>query len=390
MTEEATGFQTGRAAMIHKLRFDIRDMPLCVKYGLSARNLWVFWKALVLAWLVWAGLIYLGFFAAGDSIPDRWHASRLFPVPEGLFLQSPVSMVFMAIALLVCLWIIMAAYQKVSRITFEQIRGDEFYSGRDALAFHRENWKPLLLVPVAVLAGLAILLAKLFILGLIGRIPAAGPVIVGLLAVPVWGLTLFGVLAVVALVLSVPMVPAVTACTRGDTFETLFELFSSITSQPFRIVLYAVTGLLARLTAIALFIGFARGALALMTLGVGAGMGDQGLASSIQGGTHLVSPQLVSHYGSFLAPLGSLAGGPSGWSGAAGWIAGLSGAAIAVLILAYWFSSCASFWTICYLTLRKAKDGEDLLARADDEEFREFEKRYGSADQAGDVCRDGQ
>lgn len=375
--------------MIHKLRFDIGDMPLCVKYGLSARNLWVFWKALVLSWLVWAGMIYLGFFAAGDSMQGRWQVSRLFPIPEGLFLQSPVSIAFMVAALLACLWIMLTAFQKVGRITFEQIRGDEFYSGRDALAFHRENWKPLLMVPVAVLAGLAILLVKLFLLGLLGRIPAAGPVIVGLLAVPFWGVSLFGVLSLIALVLSFPLVPAVTACTRGDTFETLFELFSAITSQPFRIILYAATGLLARLAAMAAFIGFARGALAITALGVGAGMGDHGLAASIQGATHLAAPQLVSHYGSFLAPLGSLAGGPSAWSGAAGWTAGLSGAAIAILILAYWFSSCASFWTICYLAVRKAKDGEDLLARADDEEFREFEKRYGSADQAGDGSRDG-
>lgn len=375
--------------MVHKLRFDIRDMALSVKHGLSARNLWVVWKALVLSWLLWAGMVYLGFFAAGDSMAGRWQASRLFPIPEGLFFESPVAVAFMAAALLGFIWILMSAFQKVSRITFEQIRGDGFYSGRDAAAFHRANWKPLLMVPVAVIAGLSILFLKLFVLGLLGRIPGAGPVITAILAVPAWGLSLFGVLAALALVMAVPMVPAITACTRGDTFETLFELFSSITAQPARIVLYLLTGLLARVAALVVFVLFARGAMELVAFATGAGMGTGGLAISMQGGLNLAAPQLVSNYGTFLAPLGNLPGGASTWTGAAGWIAGLSGVSVALLITAFWFSSCASFWTVCYLAVRKAKDGEDLLLRADDEEFREFEKRYGSTDQAGDESLDG-
>ncbi len=375
--------------MIHKLHFDIRDMLLSVKYGLSARNLWVVWKALVLSWLVWSGMVYLGFFAAGDSMAGRWQVSRLFPIPEGLFLESTVALIFMAAALLACLWIIMSAFQKVGRITFEQIRGDGFYSGRDALEFHRGNRKPLLMVPVAVLAGLSILFVKLFIMGLIGRIPGAGPVIAGILAVPAWGISLFGVLALIALLLSIFMVPAITACTRGDTFETLFELFSSITSQPFRIILYMATGLIARAAALLLFMAFARGAMAIVAFGVGIGMGNTGLATSVQGGLHTAAPQLISHYGSFLSPLGSLAGDPFAWHGAAGWLASLSGVAIALIIFSYWLSSCASFWTLCYLAVRKAKDGEDLLQRADDEDSREFGKRFGSTDQAGDDTRDG-
>ncbi len=364
-------------------------MLLSVKYGLRARNLWVMWKALALSWLVWAGFVYLGFFASGDSMEGRWQESRLFPVPCGAFMESPAAMAFLGIAVLLCLWIMMSAFQKVGRITFEQIRGDGFYSGREALTFHRENWKPMIMVPVAVLSGLVILFLGLFLIGLLGRIPGVGPVLVGVLAVPLWGLSLFGVLSLVALVLAFHMVPAITACTKGDTFETLFELFSSITAQPWRILFYLVAGLAARAVSLALFILFARGALAIAALGIGAGMGADGFSPTVQGGLHLAAPQLVSHYGSFMAPLGSLSGGPAPWSGAAGWAAGLSGAAIALLIAAYWLSSGASLWTILYLAVRKAKDGDDLLARADDEEFREFQKLYGSADKAGDELRDG-
>jgi len=373
--------------VIRKFRFDVGDIPQCVRYGFSARNLWVFWKALALSWLVWAGMLYLGYFAAGDSMSGRWQVSRLLPVPEGVFLQSPVAMAFLFIGALLSVWIVLSAFLKVSRITFEQIRGDDFFSGRDAHAFYRRHWKPMLMVPVAIIAGLAILFVKLFILGLLGRIPVAGPVIVGLLAVPAWGLSLFGVLAGVALLTAFPLVPAITACTRGDTFEALFELFSSITSQFWRIILYGAVGLVLRILAVGAFILFARGALAVVALVVGLGMGQPGLGSTIQGGLHLAAPQLVSHYGSFLSPLGTLAGAASAWTGIPGFIAGLSGVAIAMIAGSYWLSSCSSFWTICYLVVRKRKDGEDLLQRADDEEFREFEKRYGSADQAGDEDR---
>lgn len=373
--------------MVHKLKFDVRDIPHSVRYGLSARNLWVFWKALALSWSVWVLMVYLGYFAAGDSMSGRWQVSRLLPVPEGIFFQSPAALVFLALGALAMVWIMLSAYLKVARITFEQIRGDDFFSSRDARAFQRLHWKPVLLVPVSITAGLAVIFAKLLILGLLGRIPAAGPVIVGLLAVPAWGMSLLGVLAFVAFVMAFPLVPAIVACTKGDTFEALFELFSTITSQPWRVVLYWLAGLASRMAAVGVFLLFARAALTLTALGVGTGMGDQGLGRTVQDGLHLVAPQLVSHQGSFLSPLGGMTGALSPWSGVSGWAAGLSGVAIALIVGSYWFSSCSSFWTVCYLVLRKRKDGEDLLQRADDEEFREFEKRYGSADQAGDGDR---
>ncbi len=61
-----------------------------------------------------------------------------------------------------------------------------------------------------------------------------------------------------------------------------------------------------------------------------------------------------------------------------------SGTAIFLFLASYWYSSCTAMWTIIYLGARHSRDGEDLLLRAEEEEYREFRRVYGSTDNGGD------
>ncbi|MBD3278002.1 MAG: hypothetical protein GF388_06870, partial [Candidatus Aegiribacteria sp.] len=129
--------------MAEELSFSIRDIPSCARYGFSARKIWLYFKKLVLSWLIWDIFIYLGYFAAGSDMAARWNAGRLLPLPGSLFWTDPVPVVFLIIASVLILYVLMRGSLAVSKLAFQQIRGDDFYSVSDAESFASRHHVPL-------------------------------------------------------------------------------------------------------------------------------------------------------------------------------------------------------------------------------------------------------
>ncbi len=369
---------------VHKLSFRVSDAVLSARFGLSARNIWAFWKGLTRAWLVWALFVYAGFYAAGDSMLERFSSSVLCPLPDELFFSSVPAIALLVLGTLLSVFILMTTSMKVGRLTFEQLRGDQFYSEGDAGKACMANWKPVLFTPLTILAGIAIGLFLLMLTGLLGKVPAAGPFFTALLTVPAWILGLFMILAGIALLLSFQLVPVITASTGGDTFENLFELFSTITSRPFRIVRGVIAGVFMRIPAFLLLVFFAWGSVQLTGGMIDRYSGSSGTSSAIESGFSRVAPDMVPFYSSIFSPVSSTSGGSVSWTGIPAWILAATGTALMIFLAAYWFSSCTAMWMIIYLGARYSRDGEDLLLRAEENEYREFRKVYGSTHLGGD------
>lgn len=368
--------ENGRwTAVTSALRFDCRDVASCARLGLSARKMWTGFKSLLLSWLVWDFFVYLGFLASGEDMGARWSLSVLLPLPGGLFWHSAIAMVLLGAGCILILAVLMRGSLKVCRLAFEQIRGDAFYSESEAASFARGHSSPLVLVPLLLVILITILLAKGAVVGLISRIPAAGPVIAALFAVPLWGAMLLAVLTAAALILSIMLLPAIIACTRGDTFESVFELFSTMTSQSWRVFLYWFLSLLFTALGSAVFILFSAGAMGLLSMTTSWAAGGGGFAEALTAGPRMLAPELLPFFSSFVS-LGT-GGSTAAWSGAAGVLAGVSGSVILLVLLSYIFSSLSSAWTVIYVGLRRRRDGTDLLVEADREDMRDYERRYG-------------
>ena len=369
---------------VHQLGFGVSDAVRSARLGFNARNVWAYWKGLLKASLVWVLFVYAGFYAAGDSMGERFSSSLLCPLPDALFMGSVPSVVLLAAGTVLAILIMMATGLRVSRLVFQQLRGDQFFSEVQARQFCRANWKPLLLTPLTIAAGIALGLCFHALAGLIARIPAAGPVIAALLAVPLWMTGLLIVLAALVLVLCFFLVPVITAATGGDTFENLFEVFSTVTSRPLRLIRGVIAGTAIRVPALLLLAVFSWGSVRLLGAVVDASSGIPGTAASIEGGVSRAAPELVPFYSSIFSPVASTHGAGNGWTGLPGALLAAAGTSILLFLGAYWFSGCTAMWTIIYLGARHARDGEDLLLRAEEEEYREFRKIYGSTDHGGD------
>lgn len=369
---------------VHKLSFGVTDPARAARYGFNARNIWASWKGLLKAWVIMLLFVYAGFYAAGDSLSGRFASAVLGPVPDPLFMSSVPAVILLVAGAFLTLLSLGFTAMKVSRLTFEQLRGDQFFSEADAATFSRARWRPLLLTPLTITVGIVAGLLLLMVIGLVFRIPAAGPWIAALLALPGSFLALLLVFALVVLVLSAFLVPVITASTGGDTFEVIFELFSTVSSSPFRLFRAYLAGMLMRVPALVLLVVSVALAMNLAGGAIDLAAGTTGTAESFQSGFSMAAPEIIPAYSSIFTPVSSSAGGETSWTGIPGVLLAAGGAAVFLFIAAYWFAGCVAMWTLVYLGARHHRDGEDLLLRAEEEEYREFRKLYGSTDGAGD------
>ncbi|MCK5037184.1 MAG: hypothetical protein KAS73_14905 [Candidatus Sabulitectum sp.] len=369
---------------VHKLNFQVKDTLLAARYGFNLRNIWVFWKGIVQAWMVWVFFAYAGFFAAGDRLADRFAESLLCPVPDSLFMANIPSVILLVMGTILSFCIYLLTALKVAKLTFEQLRGDQFYSEADARRFCRSNRKTVIATPLVIAAGIVFGLLTILVSGLLMRISSAGPFLAGLLALPVWILGLFILLSLVVLLLSVFLVPVITATTKGDTFECLFEVFSIVTSQPVRLFRGIVTGLFTRVAAFIVLSVFAWGSVSLVSSVLYQTSGIQGFGDAMESGFSRIAPEIVPFYSSIFNPLSSTDHTDASWGGPAGILLSLAGTAVLLALWAYWLSGCTAHWTILYIGARYNRDREDLLLRAGEEEYREFKKIAGSPEEHKD------
>ncbi|HDM42903.1 MAG TPA: hypothetical protein ENG29_00775 [Firmicutes bacterium] len=225
------------------LYFDIRDIFRAVKLGFAAKKIWIHFTYLFYGLLIYDILTYIAAKISGYDLAIMWHTYHFFPCPFSKaypmdFTVGGDILYWIGVAVMVILWFLASA--AVGKITIEQLRGNDFYSRKEAFNFIKKNWKAVIFSPIALIILMVILFVGGMVVGAWQEIPYVGEITTNLLAIPIFIVSLFFVLLVAVIALSFIMTPAVVATTKNDTFETMFELFSSLTSQPWRIVIYDI------------------------------------------------------------------------------------------------------------------------------------------------------
>jgi len=234
-----------------KMYFNFKDVFRAARLGFSPKKIWTFFCGLLLGLAVYNLFSYLAHAVAGRSLAETWSMFGLLPIFWPDFGGWAWLLWLIGAFSLVIIYLLAAA--AVARITAEQLSGNEFYEIKEAAGFVKMNWKAVLGAPLVIVSFIAFLVLGGVVLGLWGRIPYLGELTVSLLAVPVYLVCLFIAFLVVALVIALVYSPVVAGAAQSDTFDNLFEIFSGMTSQPWRLVVYS--GLL-KMVCLAGFITF--------------------------------------------------------------------------------------------------------------------------------------
>jgi hypothetical protein len=366
-----------------EFRFNFIDIFRAPRLALSAKKIWTQFRALALGLILYNLFTYGAFAVSGADVYRLWSTYYLFPplaLAFGYPLTVPGYLLWAggAVAFFVVAFLGMTA---VAKITIEQLRGNDFLSRKEAGQYVRRHWRPVVFTPVALLVSLALLFGGGLLVGLVGKIPWVGDVAAGLSFVPLFlGGLLFIFLALV-FVVSFWLTPAIVASTGDDTFETSFELFSTLSGQPWRLLVYEWLLRVLTFAGTAVFAAFAAVAVKLVYAVLYVPMGYK-FAVAFEAAWRVMPSWLRGVYPGVCPPLAWIsnsgieaclapaAGGtlPLPWPHAiAATLLSLGLLVVLGIVAAYGLNVNTVGQTIIYTILRKKKDDESLLEMYDDE-----------------------
>lgn len=365
---------------MYKLYFDIRDIFQAPRLALSGKKILIQCMGLVIGYVGYLVFTYIAFLTSGMSFSDLWESYGLFPWWGFTFTHWFSWLIFIIGCLfLVAAWLLASA--AVGKVTYEQLKGDEFYSAKDSWKFLKKHAKTVLLTPFSLVVFSLLLVVGGIIMGLLGKIPYIGELGLGIFyAVPLFMVAFFVVYTLFIFVFSLLLTPSVVATSKEDVFETIVQLFSSMWSQPWRFFLYTtLAGVLAKLGTFVLGY-FSLRSVQLLNWSCGIFMKDK-LTDIVDGAlSYLTIPSWFFDFFNNIFPginfrfhLPEI-GFESFliWSESiAAFLIGITFILIIFGVLSYGLATLSTGQTLTYIIIRQKKDEENLLERKTEEEEEE-------------------
>ncbi len=148
--------------MSAKFYFDFRDIFRAGRMGFKGKKMMIHFLGLLLGYVVYEILVYLSLIGSG-IVSDFWSTYGLRPVfvtacmsKGALPLATSILMVVGAFIWIIIYFLFSTA---VCKVTIEELRGDEFYSMKDALKFAFKQSKTVYLALIGLVAIFLFLLA---------------------------------------------------------------------------------------------------------------------------------------------------------------------------------------------------------------------------------------
>lgn len=221
--------------------YDMRAVMVAAGKALSLKKIFAATFYLVVGYLLYTAMTYLALLYDGVSFNYIRQSYGLFPLrlfPFDSFAARMIHLGGLGLAAL-CL---SSAIMAVAVVTFEELRGNVFYSSVQAirLAFRRLPTLLLGYLTMGALVGVIYLLGM--ITGFIGRIPVVGELLIGVFyMVPIFLTLFFTIFVIFVACVGVVLLPIIIAAQKtGDLFDALLHLFSVVIRQPIRFLWYLV------------------------------------------------------------------------------------------------------------------------------------------------------
>ena len=221
-----------------KQYFDGRDIFRAPRLALSGKKIIVFIKANLIGYFAYWIFNYLGAMVHGVSFSDTWSMYGLYPCLLTIESLPLLPCILFWAGIVFWFFAISLGSTAVSRITYRQLKGDEFYSGSDAWNYVKRHWHPIIYSSISLLLILVFLFVVAGILGLIGKIPYVGEFLFVLPYLLYFFGSVFTIYTGIVLLVSLIYTPSIVATYEEDTMGTVWHNFSITWGQPWRMISY--------------------------------------------------------------------------------------------------------------------------------------------------------
>ena len=370
------------------LYFDIRDIFRAPRLALSGKKIFIFLVGLISGWIAYWLLTYLALGLAGISFSAAWKEFGLYPCLYAAGCGPWYAQVVYWIGIIVWFFTINLSCTAVARVTYKQLKGDEFYSAGDAWKYVKKHWHPVIFTTISLGLIIAFFMIMAIIFGLIGKIPWVGELLFALPYLFYFFGSVFTVYTAVVLITSLVYTPAIVSAYEEDTMGAVFQSYSVTWSQPWRIILYHLTLIPLVYLGVYIFGLFWYGGFKLVNIVLGAdwilGMGDK-LNNIVGYATEIVLPPFC--LGSKCCSLCGIhpvaTGDISGIQMFAGGIVAIFLFLLLASIISYGLSIVSVGETLMFVIFKKKSDDDNLLERKDEEEL-EAEEEESELDESAD------
>lgn len=228
-----------------ELHFDFRDIFRAGRYGFNPKKISVHLFGLGLAYLIYEILVYASLFIVSESgVKQFWDTYALLPVcPLVDYAFEDLTIGAMWLGTFILFVFFFLASTMVSKITIEDLRGDHFFSITASWRFVRQHWKAVFGTLLGLIAILVLLALIPICVGLLGKIPMVGRVILmfaSALTPFAFFLGLLMAYLLVGLGISLFFAPSVVGAADSDAFETAYQHLAMLWNQPWRVFIYEI------------------------------------------------------------------------------------------------------------------------------------------------------
>ncbi len=373
-----------------ELSFSYKDLFRSPRIALSLQRVWTNFIGLFIGYGLYLILTYLSFLASGRSFLAMWDRYGFFPCLFGGGAEAP--WYGWAIFLLGCVLLsvtILLTNTAVSRTVYMNLKGETFYTWKEAYSFAFKNLGSILGAPLAIAGVILLFVIAAIIMGLIGRIPYLGEFVTAGMTLLNMGAGLFVFFLMLVLCVAFMLVPAILATTDDDGFEAVFQSFSLSTGQPVRLIFYTAIVCIVELLALCIMAIAVKEAWIIYSELFRISMGDKfteigqqamyyaqySLAASRPWIEYYLGPDFLGvnvagaiYFSRDFISVADL----SAWENVCAYIFALFMLGVGALVVSYAEATGNSGLTLLYLVMRKHHDDENLLERK--EENGEFEE----------------
>ncbi len=226
-----------------KLNFGISDIFLSPRLALSGKKVWTLTIGNLIGYLSYITFSFISYEISYQNISKNFTDLGLFPI---LFHKDLSILSWFIYVIGIVLWIISYLFSSttLSRITLNQLKGNNSFLIIDGLKFSFKSWKSILLSPLTIFFIITLFFFIGFLLSLLKTIPILGPISFSIL-IPIYFLgALFILYSVFCLLSSILYTPSIVSCYDEDVIGTVFQSYSITWSQPWRIIFYNIISLI--------------------------------------------------------------------------------------------------------------------------------------------------
>ena len=219
------------------LKFNFRDIFRSPRMALSGKKIFIFIQGNLFGYIVYWLCSYIALEISQFPFQESLSKYGLYPCLFGNDAEW-YSWVVYYIGIGAWLISILLSSTAVSRITLKQLKGNDFFSGRDAWTYVQKHWHAVVFSPIAIFLIIFsfILFAVLF--ALVSSIPYIGEFIFVIPYILYFFGSVFTIYTFVVLIIAIFFTPSIVGVYEEDTMGTVFHSYSITFGQIWRIILY--------------------------------------------------------------------------------------------------------------------------------------------------------